>query len=63
MCAEATQLQSKIGRGTIILAVSEVAGYVSDRLEFHHPGSGLSNVRTESCRGKLPRKMDGGQKW
>lgn len=32
---------SRIGRGINILAVSEVDGYVSDRLEFHHPGSGM----------------------
>lgn len=30
----------------ITLAGSEEACYVSSRLEFHCPGSGLSNVRT-----------------
>lgn len=37
--------QSRIGRGIIILAVSEVTGYVSDRLEFHHPGSGTEDQK------------------
>lgn len=38
--------QNRMGRGMIILAVSEVAGYISDRLGLHHAGSGLSDVRT-----------------
>lgn len=36
---------SRMGRGIIIPAASKVAGCVSDRLEFHHPGSGLSTIR------------------
>lgn len=35
--------QSRIGRGIIILAVNKVASYVSDRLKFHHPGSGTED--------------------
>lgn len=40
--------RNRMGRGMIILAVSDVAGYISDRLGFHHAGSGLSDVRTET---------------
>lgn len=36
---------SRIGHGSIILAVSEVTGYVNDRLEFHHPGSGTEDQK------------------
>lgn len=34
--------------GTAVWSGGKVADYVSDRLEFHHPGSGLSNVQTET---------------
>lgn len=34
---------SKAGHGIIIVSVSKVAGYASDTLEFHHPGSGLED--------------------
>lgn len=41
-CIWATQLieENRPWHTIIILAVSEVAGYVSDRLQFHYPGFG-----------------------
>lgn len=39
VCVWATQLAEE-NSSIIILAVSKVDCYVSDRLEFHHPGSG-----------------------
>jgi len=37
---------SRISRGIIILTVSEVTGYVSDGLGFHHPGSGPEDQKS-----------------
>lgn len=46
-------------RGITVLAVPEVAGYVSDRLGFHHPESGPRAVRTETKRGWKDGKLQG----